>query len=334
MAAASSPSSSKRCSRRRVLRRAAALASAVLLSGCASVRHGNSLGLQETAAAAADGPYFVIASEGVRNFDPVSFNRILHSRYPGLFAQTPDAVPVMIRIGQGGTTSTDGIGPLFLGIAPMIYTCGLAGVYWQDDRSQLDVGLLLGGPDEVVQTVEVEAERRMHGLLFAPVARLFQPPEKGWHKPHGDLVAEEFEGLVEAIADALARTLGGLSPEQRAALRRNPVALQRFQQKFPWGFGVRESGVASRIVHVYPAPDAGAEPPAIVSRSFDAATRSGEVVADFSGREYVAAQRWLVNDAIPRLCRERLGREVSLVCISGESLGEDQVCRLSFTVVE
>lgn len=333
MAAASLPSSSKPCNRR-LAPLVAFVAIAAALTGCVAVRIGNSLGKQDVAGEAVGGPYFVVSSDGVRNFDPVSFNRLLHGRYPGIFAQTPSATPVMIRIEQGATTSTDALGPFFLGIMPMIYTCGLVGSYWQTDRSKLNVGLLLSGKDEVVETVEVKANRQMHGFLFAPVAKLFQPPEEGWHEPSGDLVAEESEGLVAAIGDAVARILRNLSPEQRAALRRNPVALQRFQQKFPWGFGIQKSGVASKIIHVYPAADAGMAPPAIVGQSFDAASRSGEVRADFAGHEYVAAQRWVVNEAIPRLCHEQFGRTVSLIYISGEEMGEDQICRIAFVVLE
>ena len=334
MEATSSPSNSKRCNSCRAVRFAAAVFAAAVSAGCTSTRVGNSLGWQGNGGAELGGPYFVVSSEGMHNFDPVFFNRLLHDRYPGLFAQTPEAVPIMIRIEQGATQSTDAIGPFFLGLVPMVLTCGMVGSYWQTDRAQLNVTILVSPRDEALETVEIEANHRMHGLLFTPVAKLFQPSSEGWHQPRGDLVAEEFEALVNATADALFRVLDRLTPGQRAALRRNPVALQRFQKKFPWGFGVQKSGVARKIIHVYPDLPEGIAPPEIVGRSFDASTRRGEIRADFSGREYVAAQRWLVNSAVPRLCRDVLGRDISLIYISGETLDENQLFTLSFVVVE
>ena len=333
MGAKFSPSNSKPCNSFLAVCAAAVFAAAVS-AGCTSTRVGNSLGWQGNGGNDFGGPYFVVSSEGMQNFDPVFFNRLLHERYPGLFAQTPDAVPIMIRIEQGGTQSTDSITPFFLGLVPMVLTCGMVGSYWQTDRAQLDVAVLVSAREEAIETVEVEANHQMHGLLSAPVAKLFQRPEDGWHKPRGDLVAEEFEGLANGIADALFLVLERLPPEQRASLRRNPVALQRFQKKFPWGFGVQKSGVARKIIHVFPNLQGGEAPPEILERSFDAATRRGEIRADFSGCEYVSAQRWLVNSAIPRLCREALGRDVSLICISGETLDENQRFTLSFVVVE
>ena len=314
-----------------------ALATAVLIlcSGCTSVRVVNSLGEQHVSNASVGGPYFVVSADGVRNFDAVSFNRMLHTRYPALFAQTPDAVPIMARIGQGATKNSDFLPAFLLGVMPQTLSAGLLGTIWESDWSKLDVAIIVSDSEEPTTSVEVSASRQSHGLLFAPVARLFQWPSKGWHRPRGDLAAEEFEGVVNAIADALAATLAKMTPEDRAVLRRNPVALQRFQKKFPWGFGIQKRGVSEKIIHVYPASPGGAGPvPKIVGRTFNAMTRRGEIRADISGCDYVAAQRRLLNEDIPGFCREALGRDISLLSIQGESLGPDRVLQLSFVVVE
>ena len=306
----------------------------LVLVGCSSVRVTNSLGRQNVSADPSNGPYFVISAEGIRNFDPVPFNRILHARYPLLFAQTPDSVPIMSKIDLGATKTSDMLPVLFLGYLPMVCSAGLVGSIWEYDWSRLNVSILVSDEDAPSSTVEVRASRQMHGLLFAPVAKLFQPASEGWHRPRGDLAAEEMEGLVNAIADALAATLNGLPPERRAALRRNPVALQRFQKKFPWGFGAQRYGIAKRIVHVYPSDGRDSRPPRVTERVFDKAGRKGLIRADFAGREYTSAQRWILNDAIPGLCREMLGRDISLVSILDETMGEDGICTISFMVVE
>ncbi len=330
-----SPSSSKRSSSTAAVVAAVGVALASLASsGCVSVRVANSLGRQPVSPDVAGGPYFVVSADGIKNFDPIPFNRILHARYPSLFAQTPEAVPIMARIDVGATKTSDGLPVLFFGWMPMIYSAGLVGSIWDSDRSKLNVSVLVSDGDEPSSEVEVHASRQMQGLLFAPFAKLVQPASEGWHKPRGDFVAEEAEGLVNAIADALAATLEDLSPERRAALRRNPVALQRFQKKFPWGFGAKEYGVAKRLVHVYPEDEPPARFPRVTKRVFDAATRRGTISADFSGCEYAAAQRWIVRDAVPALCREKLGRDVSLVSISDETMDEGRWFRISFAVVE
>ena len=217
-----SPSSSKRCSRPVAAVAAAAgiVLASLASSGCVSVRVANSLGRQPVSADMAGGPYFVVSADGIKNFDPVPFNRILHARYPSLFAQTRDSVPIMARIDQGATKTSDGLPVLFLGWMPMIYSVGLVGSIWDSDRSKLKVSVLVSDGDEPSSEVEVHASRQMQGLLFAPFAKLVQPASDGWHEPRGDLVAEEAEGLVDAIADALALTLESLSPERRNRLRR------------------------------------------------------------------------------------------------------------------
>lgn len=330
-----SPSSSSLSSRfAAAISAAGAVLAALAAAGCVSVRTTNSLGRQPVSADSAGGPYFVISVDGIKNFDPIPFNRILHARYPSLFAQTPDSVPIMARIGQGATKSSDMLPVLLFGWMPMIYSAGLVGSIWDSDWSRLNVSVLVSNGDEPSSEVEVRASRQMQGLLFAPVANLFQPASEGWHRPRGDFAAEEAEALVAAIADALAATLEGMPPERRTALRRNPVALQRFQKKFPWGFGAREYGIAKRIVHVYPADEGPARFPRVTERVFNAATRRGRIAADFTGCEYAAAQRWVVRNAIPDLCREELGRDVSLVSISDETMGDDLIFSISFTVVE
>jgi hypothetical protein len=277
----------------------------------------------------------VISAEGFRNFNPVSFNRILHARHPALFAQTPDAIPIMVSVGRGGAKKTGPVIPLLFGFLPQVLTCGLVGSVWESDSARLDVGVMVSDTEMPTTGVEISASRWSHGILFAPVARLFQWPSRGWHRPRGDLAGEEFEGFVNAIADALAATLAKMSPESRAALRKNPVALQRFMKKFPWGFGVQKRGVAEKVIHVYPEKPQGERPVLrIVGQSLDTATLRGEIQADISGCDPVEAQRQLVNVEIPRFCRERLGRDISLLSIQNESQGEDGIHRISFVVVE
>lgn len=312
----------------------AALAASLALAGCVVVRMGNSLGEQRLSDVSLGGPYFVISAEGFKNFDPVSFNRLLHNRYPSLFAQTPEAVPIMIRVVQGATKSSDVFPVVFLGMLPQVMTCGLIGTVWESDQSKLDVGILVSEGEESTTTVEVSSSRQSHGLLDAAVARLVQWPSHGWHSPRGDLAAEEFEGLVNALADALAASFLKMPPESRAALRKNPVAHQRFQKKFPWGFGVQKRGVAERTIHRYPAADGAGHIPKVLGLSFDAERRVGEIRADISECDYAAAQRRLINVEIPRLCREKTGWDVSLLSIQGESLGPDKILKISFIVVE
>ena len=333
-----SPLSSRRCSSVSpplALATIVAGAACTLFSGCATVRTSNSLGVQQTSETAFDRPYFVVSAEGFKNYDPVPFNQMLHARYPSLFAQTPDAVPIMIRVEQGATKSSDAIPVFLLGLMPQMLTCGLVGTVWEHDWSKLDVGIVVSDEEEPTTSVEVSASRYLHGLLNAAVARLVQWPSRGWHRPRGDLVAEEFEGLVNAIADSLAVTLANMTPESKAALRKNPVALQLFQKKFPWGFGVRKRGVAEKTIHVYPEQTEGdMDGFGVVGFEFDVGTRIGRICADVSGCDYAAAQRRLISSEIPRLCLERSGREISLLSIRGETQGQDGILEISFAVVE
>lgn len=331
------PSNSRRSSRAAPLPAAFAIfaATGLFLCGCETVRMTSSLGRQTLSETTSGGPYFVVSADGFRNFDAILFNRMLHGRYPSLFAQTPDSFPVMIRVEQGATENSQPFGPFLFGVIPQVLSCGLIGTIWESDRSKLNVAIIVSDGEEPTTSVEVSASRQSHGLLDAAVARLFQRPSDGWHAPRGDLAAEEFEGIVNAIADALASTIARMSPESRDALRRNPVALQRFQKKFPWGFGVQKRGVAERTIHVYPArPDGDGTVPRVVGMSFDPARATGEIRADVSGCDYVAAQRRLINVEIPRLCREKTGRPVSLLSIRDESLGADRIMAMSFVVVE
>ena len=218
---------------------------------------------------------------------------------------------------------------------PQVLTCGLVGTVWESDWSKMDVSIEVSSGDEPATTVEVSASRQSHGLLNAGVARLFQWPSQGWHRPRGDLAGEEFEGLVNAVADALVATLAKMPPGQRAGLRRNPVALQRFQKKFPWGFGVQGLGVSEKVIHVYPAqPENGNAAPRTVGWAFDPATREGKIRADILGCDYAASTRWLLNREIPRRCRAEAGIGVSLLSIQNETLGADKVLEISFLVVE
>lgn len=285
-------------------------------------------------AAGLGGPYFVVSVDGFKNFDAPSFNLFLHGRYPSLFAQEPGAVPIMLRIRQGASESSDWMAPFFFGIMPMVYTVGLVGYCPDTDRSRIDVSVLVSETEESSHSVEIVAERRVHGLLFAPFANAMHPASEGWYRPGGDFVSVEFDGLMSAVADATAKCLLEMPPDRRDALRANPVALQRFHRKFPWGFGVQGKGVADKLIHVYPPTAAPGRKPSVLGGTLDAATRRGEIRADLSGCEPVSAQRWVLDTAVPRLCRECLGRDVSLLSVAGETLGPDGIYRVSFLVVE
>ena len=348
-----------------------------------------------------DGPYVVVE---VRRFSFVEFACNMTSRknypcrevvpgqqlmpelsrlFPGVFSDTPDAVPIIAMQNiRGGAAASPYGNALFDGacrfnrnlsrfdrsdmavhvaFSPLQYldllvsACtfclvpGLLGTY----SSHYDVSIMTGY-DNYGESVAYSAETGFWVVssLYAP----FFPESSGWI--HGEMGFTSGPGAAgpatpdatearkqTALCCAIAAALAGLPPEERMALRRNPVALLRDKET-----GGNRS---FRLVQIVPERETaetrmGGFPnrPLVLSQSYDPADRRGSVHFDTSACENAQAAISWVRDSYLPLVASQKGMALDATPASGggipparisvtgfQKLAGDEY-RIDFTVLE
>lgn len=380
---------------------AAALLSAAFLCGCRTIcRPRFDIGPEETRAAVRNvsgGPYVVVE---VRRFNLCEFacnltsgknyrcqevvpgSRImpeLNRLFPTLFADVPDAVPVIVlqTVRSGAVAGgKEGFAAIFddasgfnknlsrrnrsdmaspAGFSPGMYLNGLVStcslflvpLYGGGFSSHYEVSVMTGY-DAAGESVSYSASTGFWTVssAYAP----FFPESEGWI--HGDAMmnANPAPDATEAQKDtalccAVAVALAKLSPEERTALRTNPVALLRDKETG----GIR----TFQLVQVSPEREnaverMGGDPrkPHIVSQNYDPATRRGAVVFDTSAcPDEKAAVAWVRDEYLPRIASKK-GRaldasapadeplESARVSVAGFKKEADAQYRIDFAVSE
>ena len=303
----------------------------------------------------------------------------LERLFPGVFADTPDAVPVIVmqEVRSGGVTSGSTL-ELFDGASGFnknlsrldrsdmtaeegfslpfscvnavasICTLGLVPVHLGTFSSHYGVSIMTGY-DTYGGKVAYSAGTGWW-MLNALAAAAF-PESAGWRHevveanvPVGTPDATEAQKQT-ALCCAIARALAELSPEERAALRRNPVALLRDKET--------GGGRAFRLVQVAPERESaevrlGDRPdrPRILSQAYDPTTRRGSVVFDPSGcADAKAAVAWVRDVYIPLVASQKAvalggtaasgpGVPPARPAITGFRREAQGACRIDFAVPE
>ena len=342
----------------------AAILSAVFLCGCRTVcRPRFDIGPEETRPVVrkvVGGPYVVVE---VRRFflrefacnltsgknypcqEVVPGNRImpkLHQLFPSLFADVPEAVPIIVlqtvRSGavsgaSGGLTVFEGAAGFNkdisrrnrsdmaspAGFSPPMYLNGLVStcslflvpLYGGEFSSHYEVSVMTGY-DAAGETVPYSASTGFWTInsVFAP----FFPESEGWIHGNAIMNTNPAPDATDAQKDtalccAIASALGKLSSEEIAALRTNPLALLRD----------KETGGSRTFTLVQVAPERGTDvermgvdpgKPRIVSQHYDPATRRGTVVFDTAAcPDEKTAVAW-VRDTYLRQIASKKGRAI------------------------
>jgi hypothetical protein len=246
----------------------------------------------------------------------------LHRLFPDVFADSPDAVPILVRqIVRSGTlvdsarvtgfrgvaglnknlsrleTSDmsktgffQGTGYLNLGIS--LWTFCLVPVYAGTYESCYEVSIMTGY-DRYAAPMRYGASAQP--LLVNAIYLPLFPKSAGWvlGSPNPKRAPEGFDPIGEtpdadpkakrtALCAAILKALAGMTSDERESLRRNPVALLRDKE--------RGHARAFRLVRVGADPetrkvrmDIDPNRPAILAQSYDSMTRKGFLRFDVSG---------------------------------------------------
>jgi hypothetical protein len=347
-----------------------------------------------------DGPYVVVE---VRRFSFVEFACNMTSRknypcreivpghqlmpelsrlFPGVFSDTPDAVPIIAMQNiRGGAAASPYGNALFDGacrfnrnlsrldrsdmaahatfsppryLNELVSACtfclvpGFLGTY----SSHYDVSIMTGY-DNYGESVAYSAETGF--WVVSSLCAPFFPESSGWI--HGEMGLSPGPGAGPATPDAtearkqtalccaIAAALAGLSPEERMALRRNPLALLRDKET-----GGNRS---FRLVQIVPERETaetrmGAFPnrPLVLAQSYEPASRRGTVHFDTSACENAqAAISWVRDSYLPLVASQKGmaldatpagdgGIPPARVSVTGfQKLAVDEY-RIDFTVLE
>ena len=333
---------------------------AILLCGCMSAyRPGFDIspsGVRSSVLRIDDGPYVVVeirrfflrefacnlcSRKNYACFETVPGSEImpeLSRLFPSLFADTPDAVPIIVMQNvRGGGVADAGGASMFGGAVgfnkglsrqgktemapavpfpPYFYfnslacvgTFGIVPFYMGSYSSHYGVSIMTGY-DNYGREVRYSAEARLSisSWLYAP----FMSESSGWVRADimsksgwTDPDATESQKLT-ALCCAIAKALSEMPRSARAELRRNPVALLRDKETG----GLRRF----RLVQVAPERDIseeriGTEPnrPRIVFQAYNTATRRGTVVFDASEcDDPKAAVAWVRESYIPLVASQK-----------------------------
>ena len=309
------------------------LASAFLLCGCQLAYHPlfdiSPESIRQATRQVDGGPYVVVE---VRRFSYPEFACNMTSRkgyhclevvpgaevmpelarlFPALFADTPDAVPIIVmqNIRSGSVADPSG-GSLFNGAAgfnkglsradksdmaagailpPCFYyngianflTLGLIPFYGGEYSSHYSVSIMTGY-DSYSDEVPYSAEARL--WIMSALYQPFTPKSSGWRHESLDAAAHPAPDATvaqkrTALCCAIARALAEMPRQKRAALRRNPVALLRDKEAGGQrAFSLVKVSAPQGTVERHMGEDPNR--PRIVSQEYDPATRRGAVVID------------------------------------------------------
>ncbi len=295
----------------------------------------------------------------------------LQASRPEWFASDESAIPIVVKLRTVVMSmyGFGSFGGCALGVANSVaFVCTLGTVPggWPGPIFEMDVSIQLdpgGWSDSTI--VELCQESFVANALSASLLSFMHSPEKGWQRVHDDNGSVEDEDMkaneqspfatpqgqfsllpylkhgdgpgganpvfAKFIADEIVKTWTSLSSADKRSVRRNPVALKRYQEVHPETRGIATSSNTSVAVPAQAAGDASAaaSAPSVASYGYVEASRRGFVEFRKNGTEHLAALRWAREEIVPKLT----GKGAQIRIIAEKTL-ENGNSRIEFEVVK